>query len=71
MNLETAIDLNNRETAYVGALAAGHRPCRADRTAGFAASHARRLLHRPGIGAALLAVAVNAHAVLNELEAQR
>ncbi len=69
MQLETAIDLNDRETIFVAALAAGKRPTRAAVTAGFAASHATNLLRRTDIKAALLAVASNAKAILSELEA--
>jgi len=69
MQLETAIDLNDRETIFVAALAAGKRPTRAAVTAGYAASHAANLLRRTDIKAALLAVASNARSILAEIEA--
>lgn len=68
MGLATVIDLNERETAFVGALAAGQRPTRAARSAGYSAAHARNLLARPNVRGALRAFAANAVAVLAELE---
>ncbi len=68
MNLETTIELAEREIAFVGTLAARKRPTRAAVLAGYSPANAVNLLRRPEIRAALIAVSTNAQAILGELE---
>ena len=71
MHLETAIELSDRETAFVGGPAAGQRPTRVARPAGFSAANALSLSGKPDLRGSLLAVARDAHAIPSEFEGQR
>lgn len=66
MQVAATVELSEREHAFVQALTSGARPTRAARDAGYSIGHARALLAKPHIRAALLAVAGNARAILSE-----
>ena len=65
MQLETAIDLDGRETAFVSVLATGQRPTRLAKPAGYSLANARNVLRRPDLRAAWLATVEYARTVLS------
>jgi len=68
VNVTSTLELPEREARFVHALAAGSRPCRAAVEAGFAISYGRRLLDKPRVRAALLALSTNARSALRDSE---
>ena len=68
MEVATTIKLTVKEERFVCALAYGLAPTRAAKVAGWAVGSASRLIHKPHIRAALLAVHENTGQILRKLE---
>ncbi len=68
MKVATTIKLAVKEERFVYALAYGLPPTRAAKVAGWAVGSASRLIHKPHIRAALLAVHQNTGQILRKLE---
>ena len=68
MEVNTTITLTAKEERFVYALGYGLPPTRAARAAGWAIGSASRLIHKPHIRAALLAVHNNTGQALRKLE---
>ena len=67
MKVATTITLKPKEEQFVYALAYGLPPTRAAKVSGWAVGSASRLIHKPHIRAALLAVHENTGQVLRKL----
>ncbi len=68
MEVATTIKLTAKEERFVYALGYGLPPTRAAKVAGWAIGSASRLIHKPHIRAALLAVHGNTGQILRKLE---
>ncbi len=68
MEVATTITLTAMEERLVYALSYGLPPTRAAKVAGWAVGSASRLIHKPHIRAALLAVYQNTRQILRKLE---
>ena len=68
MKVATTIQLTAKEERFVYALGYGLPPTRAAKVAGWAVGSASRLIHKPHIRAALLAVHENTRQILRKLE---
>ena len=68
MEVNTTVTLTTKEERFVYALGYGLPPTRAARVAGWAIGSASRLIHKPHIRAALLAVHNNTGQILRKLE---
>ncbi len=68
MEVATTITLTAKEERFVYALGYGLPPTRAAKVAGWSVGSASRLIHKPHIRAALLAVHNNTGQVLRKLE---
>ncbi len=68
MEVNTTITLTAKEERFVYALGYGLPPTRAAKVAGWAVGSASRLIHKPHIRAALLAVHNNTAEILRKLE---
>ncbi len=68
MKVATTIRLMAKEERFVSGLSCGLAPTRAAKVAGWAVGSASRLIHKPHIRAALLAVHQNTGQVLRKLE---
>ena len=68
MRITATIDLDERQERFVYALAYGLPPTRAATAAGYSIGHAKALLCKPQIVAALLAVRDNADTVLSIID---
>ena len=68
MEVNTTITLTAKEERFVYALGHGLAPTRAAKVAGWSIGSASRLIHKPHIRAALLAVHNNTAEILRKLE---
>ncbi len=68
MEVATTVKLTAKEENFVFALGYGLPPTRAAKVAGWAVGSASRLIHKPHIRAALLAVHQNTGQILRKLE---
>ena len=68
MEVKTTITLTAKEERFVYALGYGLPPTRAATVSGWAVGSASRLIHKPHIRAALLAVHNNTAEILRKLE---
>ncbi len=68
MQVNTTVTLTAKEERFVYALGYGLPPTRAAKVAGWAVGSASRLIHKPHIRAALLAVHQNTAEILRKLE---
>ena len=68
MQVNTTVTLTAKEERFVYALGYGLPPTRAAKVAGWSIGSASRLIHKPHIRAALLAVHNNTGQVLRKLE---
>ena len=68
MQVNTTISLTAKEERFVYALGYGLPPTRAAKVAGWSVGSASRLIHKPHIRAALLAVNQNTAEILRKLE---
>ncbi len=68
MEVNTTITLTAKEERFVYALGHGLAPTRAAKVAGWSIGSASRLIHKPHIRAALLAVHQNIGQILRKLE---
>ncbi len=68
MEVATTVKLTAKEENFVFALGYGLPPTRAAKVAGWAVGSASRLIHKPHIRAALLAVHENTGQILRKLE---
>ena len=68
MKVATTVKLTAKEERFVYALGHGLPPTRAAKVSGWAVGSASRLIHKPHIRAALLAVHQNTGQILRKLE---
>ncbi len=68
MEVNTTVTLTPKEEQFVYALGYGLPPTRAAKVAGWSIGSASRLIHKPHIRAALLAVHENTGQILRKLE---
>ncbi len=68
MDVVTTVTLTPKEEAFVYTLGYGLPPTRAATVAGWAVGSASRLIHKPHVRAALLAVHENTGQILRKLE---
>ena len=68
MEVATTVTLTPKEERFVYALGYGLPPTRAAKVAGWSIGSASRLIHKPHIRAALLAVHQNTGQILDKLE---
>ena len=69
MQVTTQIELDEREEAFLLALAKGLRPTRAATAAGYSAANAKPLLHKPHMAAAIRHCAANLADAVRRIDA--